>query len=78
MNPLIGTKPRLGASPMGNIGQIISMLKSGNPEQIAMNLMQRNPQFKSFVEQNKGKTAEQIASENGIDLSMIQNLLNGL
>ena len=76
MNPLLGAVR--GTSPMGNIGQIISMLKGGNPEQIAMTLMQRNPQFKAFVEQNKGKSPEQIARENGIDLSAIQNLLNGL
>jgi hypothetical protein len=31
--------------------------------------MQSNPQFKSFIESNKGKTAEQIAKENGINLS---------
>lgn len=73
MNPLLGGR---GISPMGNIGQIIGMLRSGNPEQIAMALMQRNPQFKAFVEQNKGKSPEQIASENGIDLSMLQNLMS--
>lgn len=51
--------------------QAMQMLKSGNPEQIAQSLMQQNPQFKAFVEANKGKTPEQVARENGVDLGQI-------
>ena len=46
----------------------MQMLKSGNPEQIAQQMMQSNPRFKQFMEQNKGKSPEQVAKENGIDL----------
>ena len=60
--------------PQNNLVNIIQMLKSGNPEQIAMNLMQRNPQFKAFVNANRGKSPEQVAKENGIDLSQFKNM----
>lgn len=60
--------------PQNNLAGIIQMLKSGNPEQIAMNLMQRNPQFRQFVETNKGKSPEQVAKEHGVDLSQFKNM----
>ena len=63
MNPL--------TSNMNNMQSIVNMLKSGNPEQIAMNLMQQNPQFRAFVDANKGKTPEQVAKEHGMDLGQI-------
>lgn len=61
--------------PQNNLVNIIQMLKSGNPEQIAMNLMNKNPQFRQFVEANKGKSPEQVAKENGIDLSQFKNMI---
>ena len=54
-----------------NIKQVGSTLKNGNPEQIAMHMMQQNPQFRKFVNENKGKTPEQIARENGLDWKAI-------
>lgn len=74
MNPLMMAMQGANARPANNtgeIGNIVKMLRSGNPEQIAMNLMQKNPQFRQFIEQNKGKTPEQVARENGIDLSKV-------
>lgn len=61
--------------PQNNLVNIIQMLKSGNPEQIAMNLMQKNPQFRQFVEANKGKSPEQVAKEHGVDLSQFKNMI---
>lgn len=61
--------------PQGNLASIAQMLKSGNPEQIAMNLMQKNPQFKAFVDANRGKSPEQVARENGIDLSQLNHMI---
>lgn len=60
--------------PQNNLVSIIQMLKSGNPEQIAMNLMQRNPNFKAFVDANRGKSPEQVAKEHGVDLSQFKNM----
>lgn len=72
MNPLLNA---MNDNKGNGMAGILSMLKSGNPEQIAQNLMQRNPQFKAFMEANKGKTPEQVARENGIDFSQIKNML---
>lgn len=47
---------------------MLRILKSGNPEQIAKNMLQNNPQFRAFIEANKGKDPMQVARENGIDL----------
>lgn len=73
-NPLMqmmGGAPAAQTSGMGNLGSLMQMLRSGNPEQIAQNLMQSNPQFKAFMEANKGKTPEQVAREHGMDLGQI-------
>ena len=51
------------------IMQFMQTLKNGNDEQIFNGLMQNNPQFRAFMEQNKGKTPEQVAKENGVDLN---------
>lgn len=70
MNPLmsaIGAK----SAPQNNFLQVLQMLKSGNPEQIGKQMMQQNPQFRAFVQANQGKSPEQVARENGIDLSEI-------
>lgn len=68
MNPLF--QAISGGMTGGNnqIASLMQMLKGGNPEQIAQQMMQSNPRFKQFMEQNKGKTPEQVAKENGIDL----------
>lgn len=72
MNPLIQSISAAPANPsVSNLGNIIRMLRSGNPQQMAANLMQNNPQFRAFVESNKGKTPEQVAQEHGVDLGQI-------
>jgi signal-transduction protein with cAMP-binding, CBS, and nucleotidyltransferase domain len=45
------------------------MLNGKNPDELFKQLMQNNPQFRQFYEANKDKTPEQIAKENGIDLT---------
>lgn len=62
-----------GANAMASLAHIMQMLRSGNPEQIAKSLMQQNPQFRAFVEANKGKSPEQVAREHGVDLSSLMN-----
>lgn len=64
MNPL------MQAMTGGRRNQALDMLrslKSGNPEQIARQMLEQNPQFRQFIEANKGKDPMQIARENGID-----------
>lgn len=72
MNPLLNA---MAGNAGGQLAQIAQMVKSGNPEQIAQNLMRNNPQFAAFMQANQGKTPEQVAKENGIDFGVIQKLL---
>lgn len=73
MNPLF--QAMNGNNKMAQVASVMRMLKSGNPEQIAQQMMQSNPQFRQFVEQNKGKTPEQVAREYGIDLSQLKGMM---
>lgn len=73
MNPLF--QAMNDNNKMAQVANIMRMLKSGNPEQIAQQMMQNNPQFRQFVEQNKGKTPEQVAREYGVDLNQIKSMM---
>lgn len=77
MNPLMMAMQGASApaNKMGQVANLMKMLQSGNPEQIAQQMMQQNPQFRQFVEANKGKTPEQVARENGIDFSRFKNMM---
>ena len=46
----------------------------GNPQGLA-NMVQSNPKFNEFVANNKGKSVEQIARENGLDMNMVRSLI---
>ena len=60
---------------MGQIRQTVSMLRGQDPRQVALQMAQRNPQFAAFMQHNQGKTPEQIAAENGIDMNMVRDLM---
>ena len=60
---------------MGQLKQMVGMIRGQDPQQVAQLMAQRNPQFAAFLQQNKGKTPEQIASENGIDMNLVWELL---
>lgn len=47
-----------------------------DPRRLFDDMMRNNPEFAKFVNDNKGKSAEQIARENNIDLSMLSKLIN--
>ena len=70
MNPLIGNIES-STSSTPNVANIARMLKNGNPEQIAMKLLQTDPRFAEFMRQNQGKNPEQVAREHGIDLDQL-------
>lgn len=65
MNPLLNN----------SIFALINSLKSGNPNIIFNQMMNNNPSFRSFIEQNKGKSPDQVAKENGIDISQFMKML---
>lgn len=76
MNPILSM---LQSSSQNNllsqISQIKNMLSGKDPDSMYRTLMQNNPQFAQFVNANQGKSVEQIASENGIDLSALKKLI---
>lgn len=61
----------IGGNQMQALSNIMRMAKSKSPEQAFMSLMQSNPQFSQFMQSVKGKTPEQVAKENGIDLNQV-------
>ena len=52
---------------------LMNMVRS-NPQRLA-NMVQSNPKFNEFVANNKGKSVEQIARENGLDMNMVRYLI---
>lgn len=60
---------------MGQIRQTLGMLRGQDPRQVALQMAQRNPQFAAFMQQNQGKTVDQIAAENGIDMNFVRELM---
>ena len=60
---------------MGHLKQTIGMLRGQEPQKVALQMAQRNPQFAAFCAANQGKTVEQIAAENGIDMSFVRELM---
>lgn len=50
-------------------------MRRQGPEAVFGALMGSNPRFRRFVEQNRGKSPEQIARENGIDLAALRSRL---
>lgn len=77
MNPLMMAMQG-ASSPMNKMGQVASvmkMLRSSNPDQIDQQMMQSNPHFRQFIEQNKGKTPDQVAREHGLDLSQFKSMM---
>lgn len=47
----------------------------GDPQGLFDQMMRDNPQFRQFVDDNRGKTPEQIARDNGIDFAEVMRLL---
>lgn len=61
---------------MMNVFNSIKAMAQGNVQGMAQMMMNSNPQFAQFVSQNQGKSFEQIASENGIDVNQLKSILN--
>ena len=79
MNPLMAT---MGGNTTNNmqammqtIGNVKRMMQGGNPNTVMQMMAQQNPQFAKFMQDNQGKSPQQIAKENGLDWGMIQNLM---
>lgn len=62
---------RQGNSLAGRVAEVRRMLNGQGPEVLFNRMMQNNPEFAQFVQENKGKSPEQLAQEYGIDLRQI-------
>lgn len=71
MNPIL---QRLGQTKQNGIMDIMNLMK-GDPNMLFNKMMQSNPQFAQFVDENKGKSPEQIANHYGINLAKIGQYL---
>lgn len=49
-----------------------SLMQGRNPDQLFDEMYRNNPQFKNFVDTNRGKSPEQIARENGINPDLLK------
>ena len=60
---------------MGQLKQMVGMIRGQDPRQVAQLMAQRNPQFAKFLRQNQGKSPEQIAADYGIDMNLVRELM---
>lgn len=74
MNPLV--QSMMGNSNvLSQVASIKQLLRGQNPNTVMQMMAQNNPQFAKFVSANQGKTAQQIAQENGLDWGLVQSVL---
>lgn len=81
-NPILSRLGSPAAAPANNpmaqlqqLRQMAQMMRGQNPQQLVQNFAARNPQFAEFLRRNQGKTPEQIAQENGIDMGLLRQIL---
>lgn len=60
---------------MGQLKQMVGMIRGQDPRQVAQLMAQRNPKFAEFLRQNQGKSPEQIAADYGIDMGLVRELM---
>ena len=60
---------------MGQLKQMVGMIRGQDPRQVAQLMAQRNPQFAEFLRQNQGKSPEQSAADYGIDMNLVRELM---
>ena len=77
MNPLMASM-----GPMNNMRQMMQMvngikqmMNGQNPDTVMKLFAQKNPQFAQFLQDNHGKSPQQIAQDYGLDWGMIQGFL---
>ena len=73
MNPLLDMMG--GNNALNSIANIKRMMNGRDPNAVIQMMAQKNPQFAQFLQQNRGKTPEQIAKEYGLDWDMVKNFM---
>lgn len=59
---------------MSQIRQVADMLRTQDTALVAQMMAQRVPQFAEFMQMNQGKSVEQVAAENGVDINLLRQL----
>lgn len=67
------TSPR-NDNLFGRISQARQMLSGKDPNVLMNQMIQTNPQFREFVNQNKGRDPREICRSYGIDPNVINNI----
>ena len=69
----------LNVNNQQNLIQKLNMFKSlmsgKNPQDVYNYMLSNNPQFRQFIEENKGKSLEDIALAYDIDLDLIKKFM---
>ena len=73
MNPILqklnpGNQPQQG-------GLLRRLMSGGKPNQLYQELMNSNEQFRNFVNENQGKSPEEIARAYGVDINPILGMI---
>lgn len=69
-NPILGMLRRNNTN---SVPMLKNLIGAKNPDALFSNMMRTNPQFARFVEENKGRTPEEIAKAYGINPSILNN-----
>lgn len=75
MNPLMQMMGNYTNSNMSNISGLLQLMNSRNPQEVMGNLMRQNPRFVQFVNENKGKTPEEISKSYGLDFAQVRKMI---
>ena len=74
MNPLLGIM--MNNSPiMQNMDIIKNLMNHRNPQDVMREMLQRDPRFSQFMQENKGLTPEQIAQKYGINFEQVKQMM---
>lgn len=63
-----------GNNMLSRLIEVKQMLGGQGAEATFNRMMRENPQFAQFAKQCQGKSTEQIAQENGLDLNLIRQI----
>ncbi len=71
-NPIIQALKQNNSKMLNNLDIMRALLSGQSPEVIYNDLMRNDPKFRQFVEDNKGKTPEEIALAYDIDPALLK------
>lgn len=66
---------RNGNNVLGRIAEIKRAINGQPADALFNRMMHENPQFAQFVQQNQGKSPEQILRDYGLDANLLQSIL---